>query len=287
MDFIPSTKSNKQMIASLKSWNILTSTEAENAMLAVDRGNFINNYPFAYIDIPQSIGYGATISAPHMHAFALSLLKDHLVEGEKALDVGSGSGYLTACMAVMLGPKGIAVGIDHIPELVAQSIANVKIDKPGFLESNRIIFVTGDGRLGYPDLAPYNAIHVGAAAAEIPQCLLDQLKAGGRMVIPVGPEGRDQTFEIVEKTSDNKINRTKTFDVMFVPLTDVVRQYSRADRSTSISSEINKTSDNSVLIRKLSKPSPSSSVTTREPKSSVDLSKNKQNSKGRDRKSVV
>lgn len=73
-------------------------------MLAVDRGNYTKIYP--YMDSPQVIGYGATISAPHMHAYALELLKDHLKKGEKALDVGSGSGYLTACMALMVGKKG-------------------------------------------------------------------------------------------------------------------------------------------------------------------------------------
>lgn len=73
-------------------------------MMAVDRGNYVKNNP--YMDAPQAIGYGVTISAPHMHAHALELLKGHLVSGEKALDVGSGSGYLTACMALMLGENG-------------------------------------------------------------------------------------------------------------------------------------------------------------------------------------
>lgn len=73
-------------------------------MLAVDRGNYSKNNP--YMDAPQGIGYGVTISAPHMHAHALELLKDQLTEGERALDVGSGSGYLTACMALMVGETG-------------------------------------------------------------------------------------------------------------------------------------------------------------------------------------
>lgn len=73
-------------------------------MLTVDRENYSKMHP--YRDTPQSIGYGATISAPHMHAAALELLIDHLTSGEKALDVGCGTGYLTACMATMLGEKG-------------------------------------------------------------------------------------------------------------------------------------------------------------------------------------
>jgi protein-L-isoaspartate(D-aspartate) O-methyltransferase len=83
---------------------IIRSDAVESAMLAVDRGNYSRNNP--YMDAPQGIGYGVTISAPHMHAHALELLKDKLMHGDRALDVGSGSGYLTACMAIMLGEKG-------------------------------------------------------------------------------------------------------------------------------------------------------------------------------------
>lgn len=69
----------------------------------------------------------------------MELLKDQLVEGERALDVGSGSGYLTVCMAIMLGDSGKAVGIDHIPELVEKSLENVKKDNPELLKSKRVI----------------------------------------------------------------------------------------------------------------------------------------------------
>lgn len=73
-------------------------------MLAVDRGNYSKNSP--YMDAPQGIGFAVTISAPHMHAHALELLKNNLINGDRALDVGSGSGYLTACMSMILGEKG-------------------------------------------------------------------------------------------------------------------------------------------------------------------------------------
>lgn len=79
---------------------IIKSTEVKDAMLAVDRCYFAPQDP--YLDKPQRIGYGVNTSAPHMHAHALELLKDHLKEGCKALDVGSGSGYLTVCMAMMV-----------------------------------------------------------------------------------------------------------------------------------------------------------------------------------------
>lgn len=69
----------------------------------------------------------------------MELLKDQLVDGERALDIGSGSGYLTACMAIMLGENGKAIGVDHIPELVEKSIENVNKDNPELLNSQRVI----------------------------------------------------------------------------------------------------------------------------------------------------
>lgn len=108
-------------------------------MQLTDRGKYCRNNP--YNDAPQGIGFGVTISAPHMHAHALELLKDHLQKGEKALDVGSGSGYLTVCMALMVGDTGQAIGIDHIPELVEFAENNVKNDKPELLTSGRVKFI--------------------------------------------------------------------------------------------------------------------------------------------------
>lgn len=145
---------------------IIKTDVVANAMMAVDRKNYCPYAP--YHDSPQSIGYSATISAPHMvknfddiyflgfnslmrngkknwtnylyfqHAHALEKLKTQLVPGEKALDVGSGSGYLTSCMAMMVGETGRVVGIDHIPELVALATKNIQKDNPTLLSSERI-----------------------------------------------------------------------------------------------------------------------------------------------------
>ena len=103
------------------------------------------------------------------HAYCLELLKNHLTPGERALDVGSGSGYLTACMASMVGEKGKVVGIEHFKELTDMSHKFLKDGNPELM--SRIEIKCGDGREGYPSSAPYNAIHVGAAAPTLPNAV--------------------------------------------------------------------------------------------------------------------
>merc|ERR1712070_1070726 len=112
----------------------------------------------------------------------------------RALDVGSGSGYLTSVFSHMVGQTGKAIGIEHIPDLVEESLKNTKKDpktapllKSGVMELHLV-----DGREGYQSEAPYNCIHVGAAAPSIPSALTEQLAPGGRLVVPVGKEGQNQ-----------------------------------------------------------------------------------------------
>ncbi|KAL5544039.1 hypothetical protein UlMin_007823 [Ulmus minor] len=209
---------NKAMVEQLRRYGVISSEKVAEVMEAVDRALFVPDGNPPYYDSPMAIGYNATISAPHMHATCLQLLEENLQPGMRALDVGSGTGYLTACFALMVGPQGCAVGVEHITELVDSSIQNIeKSAAASLLKDGSLSVHVGDGRLGWPEFAPFDAIHVGAAAPEIPQPLIDQLKPGGRMVIPVGNMFQD--LQVVDKKSDGSITiRTET-SVRYVPLT--------------------------------------------------------------------
>merc|ERR1719348_414614 len=135
---------NQSLVAILERNGIIKESEVREAMLQVDRANYCQERELAYQDTPQRIGWNITISAPHMHAHALSLLARHLQPGMRGLDVGSGSGYLTVCMALMVGSQGRVVGIDHIQPLVDTSLENMRRDgKAALLDSGQLSMVVG------------------------------------------------------------------------------------------------------------------------------------------------
>ena len=211
---------NVVMIENLKEKGILKTERVEETMKAIDRKHYapVNHY----VESPQSIGYSTSISAPHMHAHTLELLKDILKDGATALDVGSGSGYLTACMAYMSYPSGYAVGIDRVQQLTVKASQNIKSDNPELLRYN-IFMVTGDGHEGYSPKAPYDAIHVGGATPTVPLALYDQLKCGWRMIIPVGPQGGTQYLEQHDKKMDGTITIKRLMGVRYGPLVKCVQ----------------------------------------------------------------
>ncbi len=133
----------------------------------------------AYEDHPLPIGEGQTISAPHMVAIMCDVLD--LEEGMAVLDVGTGSGYHAAVMADLVGPKGHVYSIERVPELVVFARRNLR--EAGI---ENVTVVEGDGSVGLPDHAPYDRINVAATAPEVPEPLKEQLKVGGKLVVPVG-----------------------------------------------------------------------------------------------------
>jgi protein-L-isoaspartate(D-aspartate) O-methyltransferase len=196
----------------------------------VDRGLFVRHA--SYQDTPQPIGHGATISAPHMHAYCLDLLEPILVPGAHVLDVGSGSGYLTAVMAELVGnhlPGGIVRGEDHVPELIARAKeACVELNS---LTAAPVEYACFDSRRhdrrAY-DNREYDVIHVGAAIDRLPEDhpLLAVLKPGGRLVAPVGPEGGPQRLLVVEKDLGGRLTQHAEMGCIYIPLTSFEHQTS-------------------------------------------------------------
>jgi protein-L-isoaspartate(D-aspartate) O-methyltransferase len=109
------------------------------------------------------------------HGYALEMLKDKLQPGMKALDIGSGSGYLTACMAYMVGPTGRAIGIEHAPDLVKMSKRNIDKISEEYLKEGRVKLIESDGRNGCLEEAPFDCIHVGAAADDVPKKVIGRI----------------------------------------------------------------------------------------------------------------
>jgi protein-L-isoaspartate(D-aspartate) O-methyltransferase len=214
-----SGRSNAELVTNLANAGIIKSTAVISAMRAVDRGFYAPAQP--YQDAPQTIGYNATISAPHMHGYALEWLAEHLRPGSTALDVGCGSGYLTAVMAEMCGS---CHGIDHIEGLVALSRENILKGNPSLLDEGRATLRVRDGFQGLAECGPYDAIHVGAAAPSLPPALVAQLKCGGKLVIPVGPDGGAQEILAVEKGADGRVTETPLLGVRYIPLTTPEKQ---------------------------------------------------------------
>lgn len=182
---------------------------------------------------PQPINFNATISAPHMHAFALEYLKDHCNKSSKILDVGSGSGYLyifiiiitrTVAFSKMMDDEGLVVGIEHIPQLYELGVKNISKNHSNLIKDKKIILLESDGRLGALDYAPYNCIHVGAAAETIPEDLVKQLAPGGRMMIPVGKQNDDQYIYLIDKDSNSNVTSQAVLGVRYVPLTSKEKQ---------------------------------------------------------------
>ena len=212
----------KCLIMHLIQSDYIRSEKVVRAMLEVDRNDFAPQFP--YDDRPVSIGYNVTISAPHMHAFALEYLSDYCTKGAKILDVGSGSGFLTVALSKMTNDSGTVVGIDHISQLYNFGRQNIRKHHSELIRDGKVILALGDGRKGYKKYGPYKAIHVGACSEEVPRELLNQLDNNGRMFIPIGKRRETQHIYIVDKNSYGKITYKSILSVCYGMLTDVESQ---------------------------------------------------------------
>ncbi len=206
----PYEEKRRRMVERLRE-ELNISDKVARAMMKVPRHLFVpKNYEReAYVDTPLPIGFGQTISAPHMVAIMCELLD--LKEGEKVLEVGGGSGYHCAVVAEIVGKKGKVIAIERIPELAERARQVLKL-----LGYDNVKIVVGDGTKGYPEDAPYDKIYVTASAPDVPKPLLDQLKPGGRMVIPIGRY--EQYLYIVDKDEKGNVRKRIWGPVRFVLL---------------------------------------------------------------------
>jgi len=155
------------------------------------------------------IGFGQTISQPLVVAFMLELLQPR--EGEKILDIGSGSGWTTALLAEIVGEKGKVIAIEVIPEL--KKFGEKNVAKYNFLEKGIVKFVCGDGSKGWKEEAPFDKILVSATAKECYLAWKEQIKVGGKIVTPIG-----NSIWLFVKKSEKNFEEFEYPGFVFVPL---------------------------------------------------------------------
>jgi protein-L-isoaspartate(D-aspartate) O-methyltransferase len=165
----------------------------------------------AYADRPLPIGHGQTISQPYIVALMTQLARPE--PGSRALDIGTGSGYQAAVLAEL---------VDHVYSIeILKPLADSADARLKELGYTNVDVRWGDGYKGWPEHAPFDVIIVAAAPDHVPQPLVDQLAAGGRMVIPVGEHY--QELLLIEKDSEGRVHQRSVAPVAFVPMTDQLK----------------------------------------------------------------
>ena len=179
------------------------------AMGRVPREEFVpeEQRAYAYEDRPLPIGEGQTISQPYVVALMTELLE--VKKGDRVLEIGTGSGYQAAVLAEMT-PEVYTIEI--IPELAARAEATLR--RLGY---DTVQVKAGDGYLGWPEQAPFDGIIVTCAPEEVPEPLKEQLREGGRMVIPVGEQTSHQVLYVLTKNGD-RLKQKAVVEVQFVPM---------------------------------------------------------------------
>jgi len=181
-----------------------------SAMSTVPRHEFVPAWErsSAYADRPLPIGHGQTISQP----FIVALMTDlaDLRPDDSVLEIGTGCGYQAAVLA--------AVARNVYTIEIVEPLGREAADRLKRLGYDNVTARVGDGYQGWPEHAPFDAIIVTAAPRDVPQPLIDQLKPGGRLVVPVGGQGSGQTLLVLEKQRDGSLSRREVLAVRFVPL---------------------------------------------------------------------
>jgi len=182
-----------------------------DALRGVPRHEFVEESSLhrAYANHPLPIGHGQTISQPYIVALMTDLIRPE--PDDVVLEIGTGSGYQAAVLSALV--KQI-YSIEIVAELAEEAAARLR--RLGY---DNVEVCSGNGRLGWPLHAPYDAILVTAAASRIPPALVAQLKPGARLVIPVGHPHDAQELIVVEKREDGRIEQNPVLPVAFVPLT--------------------------------------------------------------------
>ena len=207
-------RERKEKVRWLFRQGLLKSPRIAQAMLRVPREDFVlEEYrDYAYLEVPLPIpGRGATISCPHSYPLFYEALE--LKEGEKFLEVGAGSGYGAALAREIVGKAGLVVTME-IDENT-YGFAKENLEKTGYGDVRLIL---GDGSLGHPPEAPYDKICVTAACPHIPEPLIQQLNARGKLAAPMGHPDAVQSLVLVEKGQDGILKTSVIEEVLYVPL---------------------------------------------------------------------
>jgi protein-L-isoaspartate(D-aspartate) O-methyltransferase len=211
-----------KLVDKLTKEGILRSPQVTNALRAVPRARFLpeNMQAYSAVDTPLPIGFGQTVSAPHMVSIMNEALQ--LEVGHKVLEVGAGCGWHAATLAEIVAPSGAPSserGHVYTVEIVQElaDFARKNILKAGY--GDRVTITCGDGSLGYVEKAPYDRVLVTAAAPDVPKPLIEQLKPNGIMLVPVGNASLFQNLMKITKADGDKIRQESLGGVAFVPLT--------------------------------------------------------------------
>jgi protein-L-isoaspartate(D-aspartate) O-methyltransferase len=201
-----------EMVTRLRDRGYIKSQRVYEAMMAVPRHLFLPSAirDLAYVDRPMEIGFGQTISAPHMVAIMAEALE--VRPGMRVLEVGAGSGYHAAVLAELVRPGGKVFAVEIVPELVDRARRNLAESGYG----DEVTVVLSDGSMGLRKEAPFDRISVAAAAPSVPTPLVEQLVDGGVLLVPVGERGYQELIK-VSRVGD-KILQTEMGGVVFVPL---------------------------------------------------------------------